>query len=77
MSHALHEIVKQPVQALAPSVLRFLRDHPIEEPRLDPALIQRVLDTAPALWSPDMAVGLRLYLVHRNELLKIAFPGEL
>ena len=77
MSQALHEIARQPAQALAPSVLRFLRDHPIEEPRLDPALIQRVLDTAPELWAADMAVGLRLYLVDRAELLKFAFPVEL
>jgi hypothetical protein len=77
IAHALGQITTQPVQTIVPAVLRFLRNHPIEEPRLDPALIERVLASVPANWEPNAAVGLRLYLVDRDELLKIAGPREL
>lgn len=73
----LGQITRRPRELFMSKTLRFLRDHPIEQPRLDPALIERVLATVPEHWGPDTAVGLRLYLVDRVELLRIANPGEL
>jgi hypothetical protein len=77
IGHALTQIREQPVSTLVPVVLRFLRDHPIESPPLDPRLIDRVLRSVPDDWAPDAATGLRLYLVDRAELLRIANPREL
>jgi hypothetical protein len=74
---ALGQLTTDPAGVLIPEVLEFLRDHPIEEPRLDPALIRRVLDSAPATWSPDTAFGLRVYLLDRADLLRFARKGEL
>jgi hypothetical protein len=74
---ALGQLTSDPARVLIPEVLEFLRDHPIEEPRLDPALIRRVLDSTPATWSPDTAFGLRVYLLDRAELLRFARKGEL
>jgi hypothetical protein len=58
-------------------VLEFFRDHPIESPRLDPRLIERTLETAPAGWTPQTILRIRLLLVTRPELLRMAAPGEL
>jgi hypothetical protein len=56
-----------------PEVLAFLRDHPLESPRLDPALLQRVLDSLPS----DQQPRLRVFLLDRDETLAFARPGEL
>src|SRR4029453_13906452 len=68
----LGDIPRRPREVLTSEVLRFLRDHPIEQPHLDRALIERVLASVPEDWSPDTAVRLRLSLVDREELLGIA-----
>jgi hypothetical protein len=72
LSFVLPGLNRQPEKVLTARTLRFLRDHPLEQPRLDPALIERVLATVKANWSPVAAVRLRLYLVDRAELLRIA-----
>jgi hypothetical protein len=76
-SLVLGQITRRPREMLTSKTLRFLRDHPVEQPRLDPALIERVLASVPDHWGPDTPVGLRLYRVDRAELLRIAHPGEL
>ena len=68
----LTELPRRPRQVLSARLLRFLRDHPIEEPRLDPALIERVLATVHGSWSPATATRLRLYSVDRAELLRMS-----
>jgi hypothetical protein len=74
---AINQLPKAPARVLVPDVLQFLLDHPITEPRLDPVLIRRVLDSAPHTWAPDVAFGLRLYLIDRDEVRRFAFPSEL
>jgi hypothetical protein len=69
---ALDGLVERPRQVLTAQMLRFLRDHPIEQPRLDRALIDRVLATVPDTWTPDAPARLRLYLVDREELLRVS-----
>jgi hypothetical protein len=74
---AINQLPKAPARVLVPDVLQFLLDHPVVEPRLDPALIRRVLDSAPPTWAPDVAFGLRLYLMDRAEVRRFALPQEL
>jgi hypothetical protein len=50
-----------------PDVLRFLRDHPLASPRLDPGLIGRVLDSLPAASASE--ARLRVFRLDRTELL--------
>jgi hypothetical protein len=68
LTFALPEITRSPRRLLTAGMLRLLRDHPIEKPRLDPELIDRVLATVPPDWAPDTATDLRLYLVSRENL---------
>jgi hypothetical protein len=56
-----------------PQMLTFLRDHPLDAPRLDPDLVERVLDTLP----PPDEPRLRVYLLDRDEIRNFARPGEL
>jgi len=72
LAYTLPEINRRPEKLLTARTLRFLRDHPIEQPRLDPALIERILASVKGNWTPQTAVHLRLYLVDRTELLRIA-----
>jgi hypothetical protein len=51
--------------------LEFLRDHPLDAPRLDPDLIDRVLDSLPAAQQPR----LRVFLLDRDEIRDFARPG--
>jgi hypothetical protein len=74
---ALGNLSAAPSEALTEEALRFLLDHPIESPRLDPTLIRRVLDSGPTGWTPDTAFGLRLYLLTREQVLRLASPSEL
>jgi hypothetical protein len=53
--------------------LQFLRDHALEAPRLDPGLIDRVLDSLP----PDDHPRMRVYLQDRDEVLAFADAAEL
>jgi hypothetical protein len=72
VSVSLADIAQRPRKVLTARVLRFLRDHPIEEPRLDPALIDRVLAGVRGNWSPASTTRLRLYSVDRAELLRVS-----
>jgi hypothetical protein len=66
-----------PAQAEAslidPDVLEFLRDHPLDAPRLDPDVVERVLDTLPPVEQPR----LRVYQLDHDELLAYAGRAEL
>jgi hypothetical protein len=77
LSYAFRFLTDAPVWPLQQKTLRFLLEHPIEEPRLDPRLMRRVLRSAPDGWSTDNAFGLRVYLLTRDELRAVASPGEL
>jgi hypothetical protein len=77
ISEGLAQLAKEPATVLSPAMLTFLRDHPVDEPRLDPALIGRVLESAPDGWDVNTALGLRLYLLNRRQLTAYARPGEL
>jgi hypothetical protein len=56
-----------------PDVLHFLRAHPLESPRLDADLLDRVLDSLPSEQQPR----LRVFLLDRDEVVDFARPGEL
>lgn len=58
------------------NILDFLVEHPIEHPRLDPALLRRVRDGLPDGWSGG-PLRLAVYLLDRGELADAAEPGEL
>ena len=77
LAFGLGKLSSDPGHTLIRPVLEFLRDHPIESPRLDPRLIERTLDTAPAGWTPETTLRIRLFLVDRDQLLRMALPGEL
>jgi len=64
---------KAEVSMLDPEMLRFLRDNPLDAPRLDPELIERVLDSLP----PDDQPRLRVFQLDRDEIVDFAFPNEL
>jgi hypothetical protein len=68
----LPELTRKPREVLSARTLRFLRDHPIEEPRLDPILINRLLASVPWNWSPRDAFRLRIFRVDRAELLHMS-----
>jgi hypothetical protein len=51
--------------------LEFLRDHPLDAPRLDPDLVDRVLDSLPSAEQPR----LRVFLLDRDEIRAFARPG--
>ena len=77
LEFGLGNLHDDPARTLVRPVLNFLRYHPIESPRLDPRLIERTLDTAPADWTPQTTLRIRLFLVDRAQLLRMARPGEL
>jgi hypothetical protein len=77
LGFGLVKLNTDPARTLTRPVLEFLRDHPIESPRLDPRLIERTLATAPRDWTPQTILRIRLFLVDRAELLRTAAPGEL
>ena len=77
LAFGLGKLSNDPARTLIRPVLEFLRDHPIESPRLDPRLIERTLDTAPDDWTPRTTLRIRLFLVDRAQLLRMALPGEL
>jgi hypothetical protein len=77
LAFGLGRLADDPARTLSRPVLEFLRDHPIESPRLDRRLIARTLDTAPDDWTPQMNLRIRLFLVDRAQLLRLALPGEL
>lgn len=54
-------------------VLEFLRDHPLDNPRLDPDLVDRVLDTLPTADQPRM----RVFLLDRDEIRAFAGASEM
>ncbi|HEV7759517.1 MAG TPA: hypothetical protein VGO78_11030, partial [Acidimicrobiales bacterium] len=51
--------------------LEFLHDHPLDAPRLDPDLVDRVLDSLPSAEQPR----LRVFLLERDEIRDFARPG--
>jgi hypothetical protein len=59
------------------AIVEFLRDHPLESPELDPAMVRRHLDGL----SPDHVRGavtrVRVYLLDRDQVLDHGFPFEL
>jgi hypothetical protein len=77
LAFGLRRLADEPARTLIRPVLEFLRDHPIESPRLDPGLIARTLDTAPDGWTPQTNLRIRLFIVDRPHLLRMALPGEL
>jgi hypothetical protein len=77
LAFGLGRLHDSPATTLTRPVLEFLRDHPIESPQLDPRLIERTLDTAPDRWTPRTTLRIRLLLVDRDQLLRMALPGEL
>jgi hypothetical protein len=77
LAFGLGNLHDDPARTLVRPVLEFLRDHPVESPRLDPRLIERTLETAPADWTPRTILRIRLFLVDRAQLLRMARPGEL
>ena len=77
LAFGIDNLHDDPARMLIRPVLEFFRDHPIESPRLDPRLIERTLETAPAGWTPQTILRIRLLLVTRPELLRMAAPGEL
>jgi hypothetical protein len=61
------------VSLIDPNVLGFLRDHPLDAPRVDPDVVERVLDTLPPVEEPR----LRVYQLDRDELFDYAGRTEL
>jgi hypothetical protein len=55
-------------------VVKLLLDYPLEEPRLDPALLQRVLD---GLGDGQTITRLEVYRLSRDELLDYGSTWEL
>ena len=77
LAFGIDNLHDDPARMLIRPVLEFFRDHPLESPRLDPRLIERTLETAPAGWTPQTILRIRLLLVTRPELLRMTAPGEL
>jgi len=77
LSDVFDKLADEPRRLMDASVLKFLRDHPIESPRLAPKLIDRVLASVPTGWDAQTVLGLRLYLLNRGELLAIVAPDEM
>jgi hypothetical protein len=69
---AVDDIARRPREVFTAQMLRFLHDHPIEQPRLDRGAMKYILANVPTSWTPDAPVRLRLYLVDRDELLRLA-----
>ena len=57
-------------------ILAFLAEHPLESPRLDPELVERLRDALPEGWRND-PLRLSVYRLERDELLAQAAPAEL
>jgi hypothetical protein len=57
-------------------ILAFLAEHPLESPRLDTDLVERLRDALPEDWHND-PLQLSVYRLDRDELLAHAAPSEL
>jgi hypothetical protein len=57
-------------------ILAFLAEHPLESPRLDTELVERLRDALPEDWRND-PLRLSVYRLDRDELLAQAAPSEL
>ena len=72
----LESVIDEPGPALRnPWVLALLRDLAPAEPALDPAALQRVIDTVDD-YDPQAITGLRLYRLDRDDTLDLAFASE-
>jgi hypothetical protein len=72
----LEGLVDDPARLLTErGVLEFLRDHPLDEPRLDPELIERVLDSLPP--ADELVLRARVYLLDTDEVRQFARGDEL
>ncbi len=58
-------------------LLELLRDHPLESPAIDPAMLRRQLDGLPADHLRGAITRIRVYLLDRDEVLRYGFPFEL
>jgi hypothetical protein len=79
-AHAMHELLAglpgtaRDVLNADTSVLRLLRDHPPVQPTLDPALLDRLIDSM----APHQSIyQLEVYLLHHDELVGYGQPGEI
>lgn len=57
-------------------LLGFLDSHPLEQPELDPVLIERVLRSAPDGLRADRPMRLRVYLLDPEEVPSVADPSD-
>lgn len=73
----LYALRREPARYLLDrELLEFLAAHPLEEPRLDPVLIERVLHTAPDQLRAERPMRLRAYLLDRDELATVRDRSE-
>ena len=75
----LDDVVDNPRRAfLNPAILEFVRDHPLEQPVLDPDAVERVLDGLDVFDSAGPPIGrMHLYLLDGGEMAELAYPPEL
>lgn len=75
----LDDVVDNPRRAfLNPAILEFVRDHPLEQPVLDPEAVERVLDGLDVFDSAGPPIGrMHLYLLDGGEMAELAYPPEL
>ena len=57
-----------------PNILSLLRDHPLQEPQLDPVMIDRVIESATHL---EPGYQLDVYLLDRDQLMDYARTSEI
>ena len=76
-SEALDRLTEESRRVLSRRLLEFLRDHPLDSPRIDVDLIDRVLASVGENWNQQTALGVRLYLLDRDQLIAFARENEL
>lgn len=76
LSH-LNALHHQPYQTLAdPATVDLLLEHPLEEPALDPELLQRIKDADLDQVAANRSLRLRVYLLDHEELLEVGYSVE-
>jgi hypothetical protein len=74
----LYALLNEPSRYLLDrELLEFLAVHPLQEPQLDPARIERLLRTGPDQLRADRPMRLRVFLLDPDELLTVRDRAEI